>query len=65
MKTSWLRGAVGSNPVKIEGKNLSEVSTKADYETVVYCVPVEYKTEDGSIVYKASPNYGEFEAVPN
>jgi hypothetical protein len=42
----------------VEGKSLAEISEKAAHDAYLYGSPVEYKTEDGSMVLKAFPDYG-------
>lgn len=42
----------------VEWKTLAEISEKAAYEAYFYSLPVEYKTQDGSIVLQAFPDYG-------
>jgi hypothetical protein len=40
------------------GKTLEEISEKAAHEAYFYGLPVEYKTQDSSIVLQAFPDYG-------
>jgi len=39
------------------GKTLKEISKKAAHEAYFYGLPVEYKTPDGGVVFKAFPDY--------
>ena len=54
-KTTWYGGAVGDQPAKIEGKTLDEIAERAFRETVFLGGPVQYRSEDGRIVYWAYP----------
>jgi hypothetical protein len=40
------------------GKTLEEISEKAAHEAYFYGLPVEYKTQDGSLALQAYPDYG-------
>ena len=40
------------------GKTLEEISEKAIHEAYFYGFPVEYKTQDDSMVLQAFPDYG-------
>lgn len=42
----------------VTGKTLAEMSEKAAYDAYFSRLPVEYKTQDGSIVLQAFPDYG-------
>jgi hypothetical protein len=54
-ETKWYGGAVGDNPIKVEGKTLGELSTMALQEAAFSGGLVEYKTEDGAAVIWAYP----------
>ncbi len=58
MKTNWYGGPAGDQPLKIEGKTLDEISASAFREAVFSGGPVQYKSEDGRIVYWAYPIFG-------
>ena len=53
----WSGGPAHSHNMVL-GKTLSEMSEKAAYDAYLYGLPVQYKTEDGSTVLKAFPDYG-------
>lgn len=57
-RTNWYGGPMADNPSKVEGATLSEISAKATQEAALNDRPVEYKKEDGKIVYQAFPDYG-------
>jgi len=42
----------------VEGKTLAEISERAAHEAYLFRLPVEYKTQDGSMVLQAFPDYG-------
>lgn len=42
----------------VEGKTLAEMSEKAAHEAYFSGLPVEYKTQNGSMVLQAYPDYG-------
>jgi hypothetical protein len=42
----------------VESKTLAEISEKAAYDAYFYGLPVEYKTQDGSIILQAFLDYG-------
>jgi len=53
----WSGGPAHSHNMVL-GKTLSEMSEKAAHDAYFYGLPVEYKTQDGSIVLQAFPDYG-------
>jgi hypothetical protein len=53
----WFGGPKYSQNM-VEGKTLAEMSEKAAHDAYLYGLPVEYKTQDGSIVLQAFPDYG-------
>jgi hypothetical protein len=53
----WSGGPQHSHNMVLS-KTLSEISEKAAHDAYLYGLPVEYKTEDGSMVLKAFPDYG-------
>ena len=57
-KTTWIGGPVSSAPRTVEGASLSDIKGKAALEAVIYEQPVVYKTEDGTMMYQAYPDYG-------
>ena len=56
-KFDWSGGPKYSHNM-VEGKTLAEMSEKAAHEAYFYGLPVEYKTEDGSLALQAYPDYG-------
>lgn len=56
-KFDWSGGREYSHNMVL-GKTLSEISEKAAHDAYLYGLPVEYKTQDGSVVLKAFPDYG-------
>ena len=57
----WSGGAHGSNMVT--GKTFDEVLARATHEAAVFGKPVEYKTEEGGLVVRAYPDFGNFKCV--
>jgi hypothetical protein len=57
-KTTWIGGPVGSAPKTVEGVSLADIKGRAALEAVIYEQPVVYKTEDGTMMYQAYPDYG-------
>jgi hypothetical protein len=56
-KSDWSGGLKYSHNMVL-GKTLQEISEKAAQEAYFYGLPVEYKTEDGSLALQAYPDYG-------
>ncbi len=56
-KFDWSGGPKNSHNM-VEGKTLAEISEMAAHEAYFYGLPVEYKTEDGSLDLQAYPDYG-------
>jgi len=56
-KFDWSGGPKYSHNM-VEGKTLAEMSEKAAHEAYTYGLPVEYKTQDGSLELQAYPDYG-------
>jgi hypothetical protein len=56
-KFDWSGGPQYSHNM-VEGKTLAEMSEKAAHEAYMYGLPVEYKTQDGSLDLGAYPDYG-------
>jgi hypothetical protein len=56
-KVTWVGGMVGDKPIKVEGQTLPEISAKALQEAALSSRIVEYRTEDGKLVYRAYPDY--------
>ncbi len=51
-KVTWYGGLRGDDR-KLEGKTLGEISAKANELAAIYGKPVQFKTEDGRMVYQA------------
>ncbi len=56
-KFDWSGGPGHSHSMALE-KTLEEISQKAAHEAYLYGLPVEYKTQDGSVLLRAYPDYG-------
>jgi hypothetical protein len=56
-KFDWSGGSGYSQNVVLS-KTLPEMSEKAAHDAYVYGLPVEYKTQDGSVALKVVPDYG-------
>jgi hypothetical protein len=56
-KFDWSGGPKYSHNM-VWGESLEEISERAAHEVYFSGLPVEYKTEDGSIVLRAYPDYG-------
>ena len=56
-KFDWSGGPEYAHNV-VAGKSLAEMSEKASHEAYLFGLPVEYKTEDGSLDLQAYPDYG-------
>jgi hypothetical protein len=56
-KFDWSGGPKYSRNM-VEGKTLAEISEKATHEAYAFGLPVEYKTQDGSLDLQAYPDYG-------
>ncbi len=55
-KFDWSGGPRYSHNM-VAGKDLAEMSEKAAHEAYVFGLPVEYKTQDGSLELQAFPDY--------
>ncbi len=56
-KFDWSGGPRYSHNM-VEGKTLTEMTEKATHEAYAFGLPVEYKTQDGSLDLQAYPDYG-------
>lgn len=56
-KFDWSGGSQYSHNMVLE-KTLEEIAEKAAHEAYLYGLPVEYKTQDGSVLLQAYPDYG-------
>ncbi len=57
-QTTWIGGPVGGSPITVSSATLADIRAKATIEAVVYEQPVEYKSQDGTMMYQAYPDYG-------
>lgn len=58
IRTTWVGGPVGDQPKRVENMTLSEISEKATREAGISGGFVKYNTEDGSVIFRAFPEYG-------